>query len=148
MRLTARELYDRDFFEWTQCNAALLRARRFDEADIEHLAEEVEDMGRRDRRELTSRLEVLITHLLKWLAQPTRRERGGWRATINTQRRRILKLLGEMPSLSTALEENLAEVYRDAVKAAVDQTRLPKAAFSEACPITIDQILNEEFFPE
>jgi hypothetical protein len=63
--MNVKDLYDKDFFEWTRCNAALLRARRFEEADIEHLAEEVEDMGKRDRRELTSRLEVLLTHLLK-----------------------------------------------------------------------------------
>jgi hypothetical protein len=146
--MTAKELYDRDFFEWTRCNAALLRAGRFTDADVEHIAEEIEDMGKRDRRELGSRLEVLITHLLKWQAQPARRETGTWRATINTQRRRLRKLLREMPSLARALGEGLDEAYADGLAGAVDQTRLPRSAFPPGCPFTLDQILDEDYFPE
>jgi hypothetical protein len=63
--MTAKELYDRDFYEWTRCNAALLRAGRFEEADVERIAEEIEDMGRSERRGIEGRLEVLLTHLLK-----------------------------------------------------------------------------------
>ena len=62
-------LYDEDFFEWTSRNAALLRAGRFDRADIEHIAEEIEDMGKRDLKELNSRVQVLVAHLLKWQLQ-------------------------------------------------------------------------------
>jgi hypothetical protein len=71
--MAAPQLYDRDFFEWTQCNAALLRAGQFDQADIQHIAEELEDMGKSERRRLESRLEVLLQHLLKWQIQPNRR---------------------------------------------------------------------------
>ncbi|MBI3698676.1 MAG: DUF29 family protein, partial [Acidobacteria bacterium] len=66
----AKDLYDLDFFEWTARNAELLREGRFTEADMEHIAEELEDMGKRDRRELESRLELLLEHLLKWQMQP------------------------------------------------------------------------------
>ncbi len=95
--MVAKDLYDRDFFEWTQCNAALLRAARFDQADIEHIAEEIEDMGKSLRREVESRLEVLLQHLLKWKLQPGSR-RKSWRLTANTQRREIGKLVRKMPS--------------------------------------------------
>ena len=63
-------LYDQDFFEWTRHHARLLREGRVAEADLAHLAEEIEDVGKRDQRELRSRLEVLLVHLLKWTAQP------------------------------------------------------------------------------
>src|SRR5258708_37402713 len=96
------QLYDRDFFEWTQCNAALLRSGRFDQADIEHIAEEIEDMGKREYRELGSRLEVLLQHLLKWQAQPNLRTRG-WGSTIKVQRIDIPKLLRGRPSLKPKL---------------------------------------------
>jgi hypothetical protein len=81
LRQTAKDLYEQDFFEWTVQNAQLLRAGRLEEADLEHIAEEIEDMGRSERRELESRLSVLLSHLLKWRFQPSRRGRS-WQATI------------------------------------------------------------------
>ena len=110
----AAELYDRDFFEWTVRNAELLRSGRADEADLAHIAEEIEDMGKRERRELLSRLAVLICHLLKWQIQPERRS-NSWKATLRYQRRDIRKLLTDMPSLRRFLAENLAEAYQDGV---------------------------------
>ena len=94
--MVAKDLYDRDFFEWTQCNAALLRAGQLDQADIEHIAEEIEDMGKSQRRALESRLEVLLAHLLKWRFQPDYRG-PSWEATIELQRHKLAKLLKEMP---------------------------------------------------
>src|SRR5215472_16561668 len=105
--VNARELYDRDFFEWTQCNAALLRAGRFDHADIEHIAEELEGMGKRDQRELESRLQVLLMHLLKWKYQPAKRS-SSWEGTIDTQRDEIGRLLRQAPSLKRLPPEVLA----------------------------------------
>ena len=141
------QLYDRDFFEWTQCNAALLRSGRFDQADIEHIAEEIEDMGKREYRELGSRLEVLLQHLLKWQAQPNLRTRG-WRSTIKVQRIDIAKLLREMPSLKPKLAASLSEAYRSGVLLASAETDLPEDSFPASCPFTLQQMLNEEFFPE
>ena len=85
------ELYDRDFYEWTRRNAELLRTGRASEADLEHIAEEIEDIGKRERRELLSRLSILIAHLMKWKVQPDRRSRS-WELTINVQRKDLAKL--------------------------------------------------------
>ena len=145
--MTAPQLYDRDFFEWTRCNAALLRAGRFDQADIEHIAEEIEDMGKRERRELESRLEVLIQHLLQWKAQPARRSES-WSKTVKLQRREIAKLLAEMPSLKPALSVSLREAYQGSVLRASLETGEPEASFPASCPFTLDEILDQEFLPD
>jgi len=145
--MTAKDLYDHDFFEWTQCNAALLRTGCFEEADIEHLAEEIEDMGKSQQHELTNRLRVVLAHLLKWRFQPERRSRS-WRATIDVQRDELLRLLRQMPSLRNKLRDTLPEIYRPAVKQAIAETELADETFPAACPFTIHQILDEEFFPE
>src|SRR2546426_519054 len=98
----ASKLYDEDFVAWASETARLLRSGRFDKIDVEHLAEEVEDMANRDKRELASRLRVLILHLLKWQQQPGKRSRS-WRATIATQRAELKDLLDQSPSLRRVL---------------------------------------------
>ena len=91
-------------------NAELLRAGRAGEADLEHIAEEIEDMGQRERRELLSRLGILIAHLLKWKVQAGRRSRS-WELTIRVQRKDLARLLSRNPSLQSGLAEDLAEAY-------------------------------------
>src|SRR5262249_23337095 len=146
--MLAKELYDRDFFEWTRCNAALLRARRFEEADIEHLAEEIEDIGKSQQRELESRLLVLLTHLLKYQARPGSGASGSWKATIKVQRFKLRRLLEQMPSLRRRLPEDVAAVYELAVSKAAAGTRLAESSFPRTCPFSLEQILDEEFFPD
>ena len=141
------DLYDLDFFEWTSQNAKLLRVGKFQEADIIRIAEELEDMGKRERRELLSRLHVLLSHLLKWQIQPAQRSRS-WRVTINVQRREIGDLVEEMPSLRAALAENLPKLYSRSVADAVDETGLVQNSFPEVCPFRLDQILDTQFFPD
>ncbi len=145
--MRARELYDEDFFEWTRCNAALLRAGRLEEVDIAHVAEEIEDMGKRDQRELGSRLRVLLIHLLKWRAQPGRRS-ASWRATIRTQRAEIRKLIEQAPSLRRALASELAEIHDLAGEKAAAETGLSEDQFPKTCPFSLDEILDEQFLPE
>jgi hypothetical protein len=115
-------LYDLDFFEWTARNAELLRQGCIHEADLEHLAEEIEDLGKRDKREVFSRLTVLVMHLLKWQLQPERRytESGtsGWLATIREQRRQLAGIFDQSPSLKRHGELALREVHRHAVREA------------------------------
>jgi hypothetical protein len=144
--MSSAELYDRDFFEWTVRNAELLRAGRTAEADLEHIAEEIEDMGRRERRELLSRLSVLISHLLKWQAQPERRSRS-WSGTIRLQRDEFAGLLAEMPSLRRFLASDLKNAYEHAAIMASAETGLPPEAFPAACPFTLEALLDPNFIP-
>jgi len=145
--VTAKDLYDQDFFEWTRCNAALLRAGRFDQADVVHIAEEIEDMGKREGRELESRMSVLLMHLLKWQIQRERRGRS-WRATIDVQRTEVRDLLSQMPSLKGRLAMGLRGTYVLAVKRVIAETDLPDEVFAAECPFSVDQILDENFYPE
>ncbi len=140
-------LYDADFVEWTRQTAALLRRGRFDDVDVQHLAEEVEDMGKRDRRTVESRLEVLLAHLLKWQYQPERRS-GSWRATIRTQRSRLELTLRDSPSLRAEVPAMVSRRYVKAVALAADQTGIAATRFPRRCPYTGVQILDERYLPE
>jgi hypothetical protein len=140
-------LYDSDFCEWTERTARSLRLRRFAEVDVEHVAEEIEDMGKRDLRELCSRLEILLAHLLEWKLQPRRRSRS-WRATIRAQRTAIQKLLRQSPSLRQRLRAQERESYRVAVGLASDETGLKRERFPARCPFSMEEILDEEFLPD
>jgi hypothetical protein len=144
--MSPAELYETDFYEWTQRNAELLRSGNVSEADMAHVAEELEEMGRRERRALLSRAAVLAGHLLKWQTQPERRSRS-WEATIRIQRRELAKLLVDMPSLKVVLTGSFEEVYRNAVLLAVADTNLPEEDFPSTPKFGIDQLLDEEFLP-
>jgi ribosomal protein L29 len=139
--------YDKDFYAWTQEQAGLLRAGKFAEVDVENLAEELDSMGRSDRREIDSRLEVLLAHLLKWQAQVTFRSQS-WRGTIREQRRRIAKLLRESPSLQPVAEQLVPEAYEEARQKAANDTGLPEASFPAECPFTPEQVLADDFLPD
>jgi uncharacterized protein DUF29 len=144
--MAVKDLYDRDLFEWAVRNAELLRAGRLEEADIDHIAEEIETMAGSQRRELRSRLRVLIAHLLKWQFQPGFRG-PSWRKTIRTQRVALGDLLQEAPSLRYQLQESWPEVYERAVADAEDDTGLSKSSFPETSPFSLDQILDYDFYP-
>ena len=140
-------LYDEDFVLWTQETARLLRAGRFGAVDVEHVAEEIEDMGKRDRRALGSRLTVLIHHLLKWKYQEPARSRS-WRMTMDVQRTKIEKLFRDSPSLRPTVPEVIEDVYPDAVRQVCIETDLPEETFPKRCPFTAEQILDRDFLPE
>jgi len=140
------QAYDQDFHAWTQRTAALLRAGRFEEADIEHVAEEIGDMGRREVRELNSRVPILLAHLLKWQTQSDQRS-PSWRSTITVQRLELEALLGQSASLRPKLESGLQDNYARAVKRAAAETGLATDRFPPACPYRVAQILDEDFPP-
>ena len=142
----ARVRYEDDLFAWTQEQAALLRAHAIKGIDWENLAEEIESMGGRDRRELESRLAVILLHLLKWQAQPTLRG-SGWRKTLRTQRREIRKLLKQSPSLRREVPGMMREAYTDAVKDAIDEIGLRADVFPSTCPYAQDDVLDEDHLP-
>jgi len=139
-------LYERDFYAWANEQAALLRANRLGQADIEHIAEEIESMGRSEKRELVSRLIVLLLHLLKWEYQPELRG-ASWRSSIRVQRISIESHMQDNPSLKAVLPAAIAEAYRVAKIEAEDQTSLPESTFPAACPWTFGQMADEDFWP-
>lgn len=145
--MKAANLYDRDFAEWTARNATLLRQRRFDEADVEHVAEEIEDMGKRDRREVSNRLKVLIAHLLQWAAQPDRRDGSTWSATIDEQRSELDEIFEQSPSLRRYADQDMPRIYGRAVKLAARETGFEPSAFPEECPYTLDRLLDIDYLP-
>jgi hypothetical protein len=140
------ELYDLDFAEWAQQNADLLRSGRVSEADLEHIAEEIEDLGKRQRNSLHNRSARLMEHLLKWQYRPERRG-SSWRRTIVTQRMGIHRLLQDNPSSRPAWPNVAAEAFHDAVKIVSIVTGRPKADFPAVCPFTVEQLLDDEFLP-
>jgi hypothetical protein len=144
-------LYDQDFYEWTQRNGELLSQGCIHEADVLHIAEEIRDMGERDKREVRSRLAVLITHLLKWQFQPQLRytESGSssWLASINEQRNELSAIFDQSGSLERVGRSGLALVYRQAVKQASIETGIPASRFPAECPYSFDQIIGDEFLP-
>ena len=145
---TNTELYDQDFYAWTQTTAALIRAGKWHNLDREALAEEIESLGKSDWRELASRIAVLLRHLLKWRYQPERRQRGrSWRSTIWEQRSRLRRLLRQSPSLVPLVPQTIAEEYTEARQRASEETGLPLTTFPEACPWTAEQVLDTVFWP-
>jgi hypothetical protein len=140
-------LYDEDFYAWSMEQARRLRAGEFSQLDIENIAEELESMGRSDKREIESRLIVLLAHLLKWQVQVGFRSRS-WSATIREQRDRIDDLLSESPSLRSSIGSVRPALYARARRVAADETGLSESAFPADCPFTADRILAEDFLPE
>ena len=140
-------VYDQDFYAWTQEQAALLRAGLFSELDIEHLTEELDSMGARERRELTNRLAILLAHLLKWQHQPERRG-NSWRLTIEVQRLDLQDLLKQNPSLRPQLAERIQDAYRKAILLAAQETGIAKTKFPAECHYLAEQVMSEEFWPD
>jgi hypothetical protein len=137
--------YDKDFYGWTQEQAALLRAGRLTDLDIENLIEEIETMGRSEKRELESRLTVLLPHLLKWRYQEVWRGRS-WELTIHEQRLRFAETLDDNPGLKPNLDEVLNKAYQYAILQAARETKISKNLFPVSCPWTLEQITDTVFF--
>ena len=138
--------YEQDYYGWTQQTAQLIRHGNFTDIDLEHLAEELEDMGANKERELENRLGILLAHLLKWRYQPERRG-SSWRLTIKEQRQRILRILRKNPSLKAYLDETCRDAYSDAILIAARETGLPETLFPEENPLSWEQTISD-FWPE
>lgn len=147
MTSSNQQVYGSDFYAWTLQSADLLRQRKFSELDIEHLAEEIESIGKSDKRELLSRFGVLLIHLLKWRFQSERRS-NSWKCTIGEQRSELLALLKDSPSLKNELTSKKDQTYRNAVRRTALETGLDKECFPCDCPFTFNQCLDFDFLPE
>lgn len=142
-----RALYEQDFHAWIGEQVGALRSGQTHRLDIENLAEEIEDMGRSQRRAVKSALIIILSHLLKYRSQPNRRT-NSWRATIREHRRRVRDELADSPSLRPYSERVLADCYQDAREAAADESGLPVMTFPAACPFALEQALDRKFLPK
>jgi hypothetical protein len=147
-------LYDQDYSAWAAKTAELLREGRFSELDVEHLVEELGDMGKSQRHELVSRLRILLAHLLKWQFQYRQLserwaefEGRSWRNTLIEQRIALRYLLEENPGLKAYRAEAVKKAYPQAVELAARESDLPIATFPAACPFSEPQILDPDYLP-
>ena len=139
-------LYEADFYAWTQEQVELLREQHWSRVDLPNLIEEIESLGKQQRQELRNRLSILVGHLLKWQYQPQQRSRS-WLSTIRIQRLDIAELLEESPSLKPYLKEALQKAYLKGVELAVAETAVPRRTFPEACPYSLAEVTDNRFYP-
>jgi Domain of unknown function DUF29 len=141
------ELYETDFYAWTQEQARLLRERRFHDLDLDNLVDEVESVGSSEKREIRNRLVILMAHLLKWKFQPGGRG-SSWSGTVVEQRQQILDILATSPSLQKYQRDQVARQYGSARLLAAKETGIAYGVFPEECPFDAREVLDLEFFPE
>ena len=139
--------YEEDFYGWTMQNVQFLKQRNYQEADIEHIIEELEEMGTSNENQLINRLAVLIAHLLKWQFQPDFRGRS-WEGTIEEQRRKIERIIKKNPSLKPKIPEAIEEGFADSKAIIKKETPIDLKILPENCPYTFDQIMDNEFYPD
>jgi hypothetical protein len=138
--------YENDIVAWANEQAYLLRSGKLSAIDIEHIAEEIEDVGKSEQRELASRMAALIAHLLKWQYQPERQS-GSWQRTIKEQRKAIARRLKKNPSLNALTHDSewIEDTWGDALLIAINETRMD--SFPESCPWAIENILSDDWLP-
>jgi len=141
-------LYEDDVIAWAEQQAALLRAGRWALLDIDNIAEEIEDVGKSEKRELRHRMAVLVEHLIKWRWQPGRRG-SSWLTTIRVQRIDIQKLIRKTPSLKPMMAdaEFADEVWRDAVVLALKEAEGEIENLPDTNPWTLNQAMLPDFLP-
>jgi hypothetical protein len=144
--ITRKSLYESDFLLWTQDTIAKLKARDFDHVDFENLIEEVEALGRSEKKELASRLETLLAHLLKRIYIDMPQEFNGWERTIREQRRRLTQALRKTPSLKSVWDELLDDAWELALDTVRDD--YPQYQFPNTWQFgrDIDRMLNVNFW--
>jgi hypothetical protein len=140
-------LYERDYYTWALNQARALQERRVEDLDWENLAEEVEDLARRDAHSLRSQLARLMAHFLKWQLQPRKRT-NSWRGSIRGARREIRGLLDESPGLKSRLPELFSKAYEAAVDLACEETNLELSRFPASCPWSFEQAMDDAFWPK
>ncbi len=136
------ELYERDEVAWYGAMIELIEFGRTEEVDFVNLKELLESMANRERKEVKSRLRLLLAHWLKWNYQPDKRT-GSWVVTIDIQRSELQDDLGTSRVLYNHAVEIFDAVYSKAMKDAANETGLPPETFPEVCPVTLDELLAE-----
>ena len=139
--------YDTDFYAWTRQQARALAAQNWSALDLDHLGTEIKTLGDAHVQAVTNHMTLLLTHLLKWTAQPQARTRH-WRTTIRVTRQQIARRLRRSPSLRAELPRLLADAYGEARTRAMQQTGRPLTTFPKACRWLVARVLDEDFWPE
>ena len=136
--------YETDFYLWTQQQADLLRQGEFNRVDLDlaNIAEEIESMGKSDRRSIRSHLANIILHLLKWRYQSDRRS-NSWSDSIDNGREEVVWILKDSPSLKPHVNALINEIYASARRKASRETGLPLTTFPDVCPFTVEQITSD-----
>lgn len=147
IKTSHKNLYESDYLRWIETTAQKLKSQDFKNIDWENLIEEIESMGRSERRSFESNLIIVLLHLLKWQYQPELRS-NSWRGSIVEHRRRIRKAIEDSPSLKPYLEEIFPVSYLEAVEQASAETGLSLETFPQSCPYTSSQVLESGFLPE
>ena len=144
--ITHKSLYESDFLLWTQDTVAKIRAKDFDHVDFESLIEEIEDLGRSHQDELESRLDILLSHILKRLYVPLVNDYNGWERTIREQRKQIRRRLEKSPSLKNYLPEIFDKIWQDALKEVRED--YPQYSFPDLWQFDrdIDTLINGNFW--
>ena len=146
-KVAHKTLHEADYLRWIETTVEKLRSQDYANVDWENLIEEIEDMGRSERRSLESNLIVVLLHLLKWQYQPERRS-GSWESSIIEHRRHIKKALKESPSLNSYCESIFSECYVEAVKQAKAETGLSLEIFPIECLYELTEVIDDQFLPE
>lgn len=140
------KLYEQDFYKWTQETSQLLKKGKFDQVDWENVIEEIQALGRSEKRAIRSYLIVVIKHLLKWQYQPEHQS-VSWRVSIRNSRNHLLELLEENPSLrENFVVEAIVKVYKIAREEASEETTIFLDKFPKTCPYSLEQLLDTDFF--
>jgi len=140
----ATRLYETDFYGWLMQQSHLLKTGEFKQLDITNLVEELQSLGKQQRQELRNRLGVLLGHFLKWQFQPEKRTKS-WRATIREQRREIVRLMNENPSLQPYVEEAMLYGYQSGLDLVVRETPLDYPDLPEDCIYNFTQVCDANF---
>lgn len=146
-RLYPTDLYTTDYVQWIESTVAKLRQQDYGNVDWQNLIEEIEDMGRSERKSLKSNFIVILLHLLKWQYQPQMRG-GSWAGSMVEHRRRVRDAIADSPSLKPYLEESYPDWYGDAVRQAIAETQLDPKAFPAVCSYSLSEILDFDFLPK
>jgi hypothetical protein len=152
----SNNLYDRDLQYWIEQTIQQLRNREFESLDIEHLIEELADLGKAEKNALKSNLTILLAHLLKLMVQHDAPDtmKGSWYSSVLEHRQRVLNNLSDTPSLKNFLPEAVEKAYPDGRKLAIKEGKLAKfgvrvpeeSEYPIVCPFSVEQILDEDFY--
>jgi hypothetical protein len=140
--VSAKIEYDKDFFKWTKTQASLLKKGHLDELDIDNLKEEIESLGRNDKKSLRSHVIVLLMHMLKQKYQPEGQgNSNSWDSSIQNATMEVKFLLKDSPSLKNELRKLYHEAYEASRERASFETQLPLKTFPKECPWEMEEIL-------